>query len=64
MKKLLYTVLAGIFVVGPLFGLMLYAFEEKMPVKNIIISSVIFGMGMALGEIFIFEKIRNRKKRT
>lgn len=62
MKKHLATIIAGILIIGPLFGLMLYLVEKEMLLKNIIMSSILFGISMALGEIFIFEKIRNRKK--
>ncbi len=53
---------AGIFIIGPLFGLMLYFLKTEMLLKDIVLLSIIFGIGMAIGEIFIFEKIRNRKK--
>ncbi|HBI00691.1 MAG TPA: hypothetical protein PLL09_06195 [Flavobacterium sp.] len=62
MKKHLATLIAGVLIIGTLFGLMLYFVEKKMLLKDIIMLSILFGISMALGEIFIFEKIRNRKK--
>lgn len=63
MKKHFVTILVGIFIIGPLYGLMLYLIDNQVEFYNIIMFSLIFGIGMAFGEICIFERLRNRNKK-
>ena len=64
MNKNLAVFLASILVMSPLFGLLLYFFVEEMTIKQIVFQSLFFGVFMALGEIFIFERLRNKFGKT
>ncbi|GGD20564.1 hypothetical protein [Flavobacterium orientale] len=64
MNKNLAVFLASILVMSPLFGLLLYFFEKELTSKQIVFQSLFFGVFMALGEIFIFERIRNKSKKN
>ncbi|MDP2159674.1 MAG: hypothetical protein Q8K02_04280 [Flavobacterium sp.] len=63
MNKNVAVLIAGILVMGPFYGLLLYFFEEELTIKQIVFQSLFFGVFMALGEIFIFERIRNKFKK-
>ena len=64
MNKYLAVFLASILVVSPLFALLLFFFQEELTIKQIVFQSLFFGFFMALGEIFIFERLRNKLGKT
>lgn len=64
MNKNVAVFLASILLMSPFYGLLLYFFEEELTIKQIVFQSLFFGVFMALGEIFIFERIRNKFKKT
>lgn len=60
-NKYLHFIIALV-VYGFFYGIIMYYFSEIIPDNNFWAQIFIFGFGMALAEVFIFDKLRKRKK--
>jgi len=63
MKSKPLHLLVALLVYGFFYGIILYYFGEGIPTQIFWSQVFIFGFFMALAEVFVFDKLRKRRKK-
>ena len=59
-KTKISAFLVGFLLMGFVYGVILYFFEDEFSIRQIIYQALIFGFGWGLAEVFVFPCVRKK----